>query len=129
MAKTDDYPDAIDPAAVGSYPAGVKSGGGYFFDEVLEYRVWVHAPIDGSDWFMAFATYEEARKYAEETELAEAPLVLVRQLEFVDEPEPGDLRHVKGDRITEWRVEWLADGPRKPRDIEQLISNSTTKRS
>ena len=27
---------------VGSFPAATKSGGGYFYDEVLEYRVWLH---------------------------------------------------------------------------------------
>lgn len=36
------YPTAIAPATVGSYPGSVKSGAGYFYDEVLEYRVWLH---------------------------------------------------------------------------------------
>lgn len=34
------YPAAIDSALVGTYPAHTKSGGGYFYDDVLEYRVW-----------------------------------------------------------------------------------------
>ena len=36
------YPLAIDENMVGEYPALVKSGAGYFYDDVLEYRVWCH---------------------------------------------------------------------------------------
>jgi hypothetical protein len=42
MGKKTNYPNVINPSKVGTYPALVKSGGGYFYDEVLEYRVWVH---------------------------------------------------------------------------------------
>lgn len=51
---------------VRTYPASAKAGGGYVWDEVLEYRVWCHpergAPdeADGSDYYYAFATYEDA---------------------------------------------------------------------
>ena len=34
-----DFPIAIDPNQVGKYPAYTKSGAGYFYDDVLEYRV------------------------------------------------------------------------------------------
>ena len=37
-----DFPLAVDPERVGSYPVDAKSGAGYFYDDVLEYRVWVH---------------------------------------------------------------------------------------
>jgi len=30
------YPEALDPNKVGHYPAATKSGGGYFYDELLE---------------------------------------------------------------------------------------------
>jgi hypothetical protein len=52
------YPFVKDVDLVGSYPALVNSGGGYVWDEVLEYRVWCHphdgAPNtdDGNDYFM-----------------------------------------------------------------------------
>ena len=36
------FPVAVDPEAVGTYPASVGAGGGYVWDEVLEYRVWCH---------------------------------------------------------------------------------------
>ena len=36
------YPHVVDPAKVGEYPASVFAGGGYVWDEVLEYRVWCH---------------------------------------------------------------------------------------
>ena len=62
------YPPAVDPSAVGTYPASVRAGGGYVWDEVLEYRVWCHpergAPDehDGSDYFYAFPTWAEAHR-------------------------------------------------------------------
>jgi uncharacterized caspase-like protein len=114
------YPTAIDPAKVGRYPALTKSGGGYVWDEVLEYRVWCHpergAPDhhDGDDYFLAFATYPRALAFARRTRGAEAPLVLVRQRQSIDEPTPGVYVHVKKVRITEWRVEWLSQSRRTP---------------
>ena len=44
--KNEDYPDVQDTANVGTFPALAKSGAGYVWDEVLEYRVWCH-PEDG----------------------------------------------------------------------------------
>lgn len=122
------YPDAIDPDRVGEYPALAKSGAGYFFDQVLEYRVWCHpergAPdaYDGADYYYAFATYGEALAFSNGRAGAEEPLALVRQFEWIDEPEPGLFRHENGERIAEWRVEWLADGPRRPGDIETFMA-------
>lgn len=120
-------PDAIDPDQVGEYPALVKSGAGYFYDEVLEYRVWCHpergAPdeFDGDDYYHAFATHEEAQAFSQDCPGAESPLVLVRQWEWIDEPQPGQFIHMRSERITEWQTEWLAEGPRKPGDIEAFI--------
>lgn len=34
------YPPVRDPDQVGTYPAAVCAGGGYVWDDVLEYRVW-----------------------------------------------------------------------------------------
>lgn len=34
------YPHGKDPSLVGTYAASAKSGGGYVWDDVLEYRVW-----------------------------------------------------------------------------------------
>ena len=122
------YPDAIDPDLVGEYPAIAKSGAGYFFDDVLEYRVWCHPErgardeFEGEDYYYAFATYAEAHEFATACIGTEAPLALVRQREWIDEPETGYFIHMKTERITEWRPEWLADGPRKPGDIEAFIA-------
>ena len=79
------YPTAKDPAKVGSYPARAKAGGGYVWDEVLEYRVWCHPErgaadlADGSDYFRAFATYPKALAFSRRTKGAEAPLALILQ--------------------------------------------------
>jgi hypothetical protein len=86
---TSKYPVAIDPTKVGTYPALTKSGGGYFYDDVLEYRVWITPPAGGADHYQAFPTYEEAEEFARKTSGAEKPLVLVRQLEHSNEPKPG----------------------------------------
>ena len=43
------YPQVKDPALVGTYPATAKAGGGYVWDEVLEYRVWCHPERGAQD--------------------------------------------------------------------------------
>ncbi|MBK1884623.1 GCN5 family acetyltransferase [Luteolibacter pohnpeiensis] len=119
---------AVDPALVGSYPSKTHSGAGYFYDDVLEYRVWIDPQSGGerlnagSDYFKAFATYEEALKYSQSTKGAESPLVLVRQLEHVNEPKKGIFEHVKGERLTEWQVEWLAESKRGPNSIPDFLA-------
>jgi hypothetical protein len=119
----ENYPDAVDPDLAGTYAASVKAGGGYVWDDVLEYRVWCHpergAPDldDGNDYYYAFATYAEALACSRDTEGAEEPLALIRQLEYIDEPKPGEYRHVKEVRITEWPVEFL----RRPRRTQNTI--------
>ena len=115
------YPNAIDPKAVGSYPKVVKSGGGVFYDEVLEYRVWVFG--EDGDTFKAFATFEEAEKFSKHTKGAEEPLVLVRQFEHVNEPSPGIFEHKKETRLAEWRVSWLPSSKRLPDSIEKYIAS------
>lgn len=111
--ETAEYPDAADPNLVGTYPASTKSGGGYVWDAVLEYRVWCHPELgvpdlcDGSDYYFPFATYAEALAFSDDTTGAEPPLALVQQLEYIAEPEPGLYVHKKEPRVTEWRVEFL----------------------
>lgn len=79
------YPMAKDIDLVGTYPALVKSGGGYVWDEVLEYRVWCHPEMgasdlyDGEDYYYPFATYEESLKFANENPGTETPLVLMEK--------------------------------------------------
>jgi putative acetyltransferase len=113
---------------VGSYPATAKSGGGYVWDAVLEYRVWCHpergAPDDddGNDYFFAFATYEEALEQYESMVGAEEPLALILQEEYIDEPEVGAYVHVKERRVTEWPVEFLRRPRRTPSIIPDFLS-------
>src|SRR3954452_24711910 len=67
------FPSALKPELVGEYPSQIKSGGGYFFDEVLEYRVWMcpargAKPVAGhNDYFFAFAEYERAVAFSQRT--------------------------------------------------------------
>ena len=118
MTDTQTYPDATDPARVGTYPAAAKAGGGYVWDEVLEYRVWCTPRLgaedqeDGNDYYYAFARYQDALRFSDETPGAKVPLALVLQREYLDEPAPGDFVHVKRHRVTEWPVPFL-DRPRR----------------
>ncbi|WP_216610500.1 hypothetical protein [Vibrio coralliilyticus] len=76
-------PYSVDKNKVGEYPASTKSGGGYFYDQILEYRGWCRpwqgAPdeCDGKIYYYAFHTYEEALEFSNKTEGSEKPLVLV----------------------------------------------------
>lgn len=122
------HPAVLDPDLVGTYDAVAKSGGGYVWDEVLEYRVWCHpekgAPdeADGNDYYHAFAGYEEALRFSRACEGAEEPLALVLQREYIDEPEPGRYVHVREARITEWPVAFLSRPRRTARTIPDFMA-------
>jgi hypothetical protein len=123
------YPVAVDPSKIGQWPALSKSGGGYFFDEVLEYRVWLHPERgaedpdgSGDDYYYAFAICEEALEFSRITPGAEEPLALVRQYEWVNEPQPGEYILEAGERITEWNVDWLSSGRRTSEEIRAFVA-------
>lgn len=126
--STTEYPDAIDTSLVGIYSAVAGSGGGYVWDDLLEYRVWYHpersAPDeqDGNDYYYAYATYAEALKASQSIKGTEKPLALIRQAEYIDEPAPGEYRHVREERITEWTVEFLKRPRRNSRTIPDFLS-------
>jgi len=123
------FPLAVAPSRVGSFPGKTKSGAGYFYDEVLEYRVWLH-PERGAqrlagdeDYYAAFARYESAVEYSARTKGAEEPLVLIRQRESVNEPTPGTFTWEKTERLTEWQVGWLKGSLRGPNSIADFLAN------
>ena len=119
------YPAVLDFSKVGSYPAAAKAGGGFVWDEVLEYRVWCHpergAPdlAEGSDYYYPFATHQEAFEFSNGNAGTEEPLALVLQEEFIDEPEPGRYIHVNARRVAEWPVSFLA----RPRRTASTIAD------
>ncbi len=123
------YPIASDLGKVGRYPPAAKSGAGYFYDDVLEYRVWLH-PERGAeskngsdDYFVAFAQYENALEFSRRAKGAEQPLVLIRQLKHINEPKPGVFEVIEGERITEWQVPWLDGSKRLPGTIEKFLQD------
>ncbi|MEQ8035559.1 hypothetical protein [Xanthomonas sp. WHRI 6106] len=122
------YPLAAEPSRVGTYPGQSKSGAGYFYDQVLEYRVWLHPeqgaePLAGdADYFAAFAQYEPALAFSRDHKGAEPPLVLVRQLESINEPKPGVYQHERAARITEWQPQWLPGSKREPDSIAKFLA-------
>ena len=122
------FPPASNPDLVGTHPGPAKSGAGYFYDDVLEYRVWMHpergaAKLAGDDdYFAAFAHFEPALAYSKSSKGAEPPLVLVRQVEYINEPEPGVFEWTKSQRVTEWQVEWLKGNRRTPESIPNFLA-------
>lgn len=123
------YPLAIDNAKVGKYAPQAKSGAGYFYDDVLEYRVWFcpeqgAKPLNGKDdYYVAFAEYERAEELSKASRGAEEPLVLVRQYEWINEREPGHYQAKKGNRVTEWQVEWLEGSKRTPDSTREFLKH------
>lgn len=119
----ENYPEVLDEAMIGKYPALTKAGGGYVWDEVLEYRVWCHPENgaedleNGNDYFYVFSNYEKAKQFSENNKGTEEPLALILQKEYIDEPEEGKYIHMKEERITEWPVIFL----RRPRRTENTI--------
>lgn len=122
------YPKVKDKELVGTYPALTKSGGGYVWDEVLEYRVWCHphdgAPDleDGDDYYYIFDNYEDAFEFSQTNPGCEEPLALILQEEYIDELQPGQYIHIKEQRITEWPVEFLSRPKRSPNTIPAFLS-------
>ena len=129
VSKPSAHPLAIDTEQVGKYPPESKSGAGHFYDEVLEYRVWFHPErgaqsLNGNDdYYVAFAQYEKAEELSKSAKGAEEPLVLVRQYEWINEPEPGHYLAEKGNRITEWQVKWLDGSKRTPDSISEFLKH------
>src|SRR6266436_2220194 len=76
-SPTSAYPLAVDLNRVGKYPSETKSGAGYFYDDVLEYRVWFYPKGGGDDQYKAFAQYEQALAFSKSTPDSQEPLVLV----------------------------------------------------
>jgi hypothetical protein len=115
------YPSAADPNLVGTYPALSKSGGGFVWDAVLEYRVWCH-PKTGDDYFCAFANHSEALEFSMRTPGAEEPIALVLQEEHIAEPQAGQYQHIRERRITEWPVTFLSRPRRTPTTISAFLA-------
>ncbi|MEO1171891.1 MAG: GCN5 family acetyltransferase [Myxococcota bacterium] len=128
MSSEHEYPDAVDPDAVGTYPASAGAGGGFVWDEVLEYRVWCHPERgaedleDGSDYFYCFRSYREALGFSKATAGAEPPLALVLQREYINEARPGKYVHVKEERRAEWPVVFLSRPKRTERTIPEFLA-------
>jgi hypothetical protein len=122
------FPAVLNPDLVGTYAASAKSGGGFVWDEVLEYRVWCHpqrgAPdeADGSDYYYAFATYAEAKECSLAISGADEPLALVLQREYINEQTPGQYEHIIEERVTEWPVAFLSRPRRTPRTIPDFLA-------
>jgi putative acetyltransferase len=123
------YPAVMNPELVGTYDPEAYAGGGYVWDEVLEYRVWCQpergAPdkADGNDYYYPFESYEEAIAFSGATQGAEEQEALIHQREYIYETEPDLYVHLKEERITEWPVEFLRRPRRTPHTIPDFLAS------
>lgn len=128
-----EYPKAYNEKKVGEYPALANSGGGYVWDEVLEYRVWCHPEQgakdleNGNDYYYAFTNYEDAYEFSTNNEGTEEPLALILQREYIDESEPGKFIHKQEERITEWPVQFLSRPKRNENTLPNFFSPNAPK--
>ncbi|KAA5538502.1 GCN5 family acetyltransferase [Roseiconus nitratireducens] len=122
------FPAVLDADLVGYFDAEVGAGGGYVWDAVLEYRVWLYPDegaadeCDGSDYYRPFASYGDAFEFYKSTDGAQEPIALVLQREYIDENEEGEFEHVAEPRLTEWPVEFLSRPKRTPNTIPDFFS-------
>lgn len=123
------YPIAIDIWKVWTYDVLANSWWWYFYDYVLEYRVWMHPELWWADlhwwedYLYCFSNYEEAYDFSMKTKWAEKPLVLVYQKEHINNPDNWIYEHIKIPRITEWLPEWLEGSKREDGAIERFLMN------
>ncbi len=81
--------------------------------------MWCHVAegaedvADGSDYYYAFATIEEAQDAATRLPGATEPIALILQREYIEESQTGQYRHVTQERMTEWPVEFLDRPPER----------------
>lgn len=122
------YPPVFDVDLVGTYDAVAGAGGGYVWDEVLEYRVWMHPEsgaadeFAGDDYFYPFESYDEAEEFASENKGASPPIALILQREHINEVESGVYEHVREERLAEWPVEFLTRPKRTNRTIPDFLA-------
>lgn len=122
------YPSVFDPEKVGSYDASAKAGGGYVWDEVLEYRVWCSPRLgaedieQGHDYYYVFDAAAEAQDFAATHPGAKPALALILQREYLDEPEAGQFVHVTTERVAEWPIEFLSRPRRTARTIPDFLA-------
>lgn len=118
----------LDPDLVGTYDAVAGAGGGFVWDEVLEYRVWMHPQrgaadeFEGDDYFYAFESCEEALEFANDNRGASPPLALILQREYINEVDPGVYEHVREERFAEWPVEFLSRPKRSTDTIPNFLA-------
>jgi hypothetical protein len=110
------------------------AGGGFVWDALLEYRVWCQpergAPDeeDGNDYYYAFVSHPDARRFYRKTTGAEEPLALILQKEYIVETTPGQFAHVKKRRVTEWPVRFsLTSAPHKEHHSRFSVAQCTRK--
>ena len=110
------YPAGVlDKSKVGTYGALQKSGGGYLYDEVLEYRVWDRNEFD------FFDNINEATIHAKKIGAEVTPLVLQKAGHWVSWDKDDKISIGDEDRIAEWRLDWLLTSKYSPEKLKEKM--------
>ena len=64
-----------------------------------------------------------AEEFSKSSAGPEEPIVLVCQREWIDEPTPGHFHAKATERITEWRVKWLAGIKRGTDTVRDFVAH------
>jgi putative acetyltransferase len=105
-----DYPLPDDLAAVGTHAAAAARDSGVFYDDVLEYRLWVRRPATTEELMFAFPTVEDAHEARTALGRDARLCVLVQQREPIERMEDGSYVQRSEPRRVEWPITWLVDG-------------------
>ena len=126
-----EYPEVIDTTKVGEYEGKALAGAGFFYDEVLEYRVWCYPSegakdvFEGDDYFYPFENYSEAFNFSNQEKGRQGPIALIRQYEWINEIEEGKYIHERGERIAEWSALDLKGKKRQKDSINNKLKELT----
>ena len=103
-------PEVVDPSKIRTYSLLCGAGGGTFWDEVLEYRVWTHG--EGGDGATIFDNYKQAREFAEREGTIVLALVLQRETCWGNDG--SDMKMEFEERKAEWQIAWLREDNHRP---------------
>ncbi|MBL4702943.1 MAG: hypothetical protein JKY54_00345 [Flavobacteriales bacterium] len=126
-----EYPEVVDIIKVGAYDNIAFAGAGFFYDEVLEYRVWCYPSqgakdvFEGDDYFYPFENFNQAFTFANQEKGRQEPIALIKQYEWINEIEEGKYIHERGARIAEWNALDLKGRKRQKESIVNKLKELT----
>lgn len=120
-------PDAIDSQKVGYYGHADSYNDGYFWDELLEYRVRCRAlPTDEEEELLyCFRDYPSAFEFYKKTPTAQELNALVLQKESITRLNRNEFKHITTPRTAEWPAHFLMRPQGSASFIAKFLTLST----